>query len=100
MHWEGHELALPRPPKGTCWEAVFSTEADQELIKDKPNNQDEELLRNVPPRSIAVYISVPVKEQAMEKGRKNVDMTTEELSMRPILRRLKRMNRLYAWIAI
>ena len=70
MHWESHELALPRPPKGTCWEAVFSTEAGQELIKDKPCSQDEELLRYVPPRSISVYVSVPVKEQALEKGRK------------------------------
>lgn len=25
MHWENHVLALPKPPKGTCWREVFTT---------------------------------------------------------------------------
>ena len=70
MHWEGHELALPRPSKGTCWEEVFSTDAGEKLIKGGRSSQDEELLRYVPPRSIAVYVSVPVKEQALGQGRR------------------------------
>lgn len=70
MHWEGHELALPRPPKGTCWEEVISTEAGEKFIQGERSGQDEELLRYVPPRSIAVYVSVPVKEQTLGKGRK------------------------------
>ena len=28
MHWESHELALPRPPKGQCWKLALSTEAE------------------------------------------------------------------------
>lgn len=56
MHWESHELALPRPPKGTCWELAFSTESWENSPKDGAQGQGGELTRNIPPRSIAVYV--------------------------------------------
>lgn len=58
MHWESHELALPRPPKGSCWEPVLST-AD-ETGGPADGEGAGQLLVSVPPRSIAVYRSVPV----------------------------------------
>ncbi len=71
MHWESHELALPRPPKGTCWKEVFSTEDREEISEKGLESPGEELVRRVPARSIAVYVSEPVIEEkpaAKKKG--------------------------------
>lgn len=57
MHWESHGLALPRPPKGMCWRPAFSTAAEEDSQKEETGN--DELIRVVPPRSIAVYTIVP-----------------------------------------
>lgn len=57
MHWESHGLALPRPPKGMCWRLAFSTAAEEDGQKEETGN--DELIRVVPSRSIAVYTIVP-----------------------------------------
>jgi len=68
MHWESRELALPRLPKELRWEKVFSTETAEG--GKEPEGGREEFLRTVPPRSIAVYISVPAREEetAQDEG--------------------------------
>ncbi len=49
MHWEQRSLALPKLPKGMKWELAFSTEAERRA------EEKDAFLRQVPPRSIAVY---------------------------------------------
>lgn len=51
MHWETRSLALPKLPKGMNWELAFSTQ--EESTED--GEEKDALLRQVPPRSIAVY---------------------------------------------
>lgn len=58
MHWERHELALPRLPKGMKWEAAFSTESGEEDSVLQTGEEKQELVRIVPPRSMAMYVSV------------------------------------------
>lgn len=72
MHWESHELALPRPPKGMCWELVCSTAAEEEgHKKEAETGNDEQLVCRIPPRSIAVYLSVPsCEKKAVKDGEK------------------------------
>ena len=54
MHWELHQLALPKLPRGMKWELVFSTEEWEESMEENGS----ELLKTVLPRSISVYRSV------------------------------------------
>lgn len=58
MHWESHNLALPRLPKGMRWKEAFSTEAGGGGSGAETENGSPELVRTVPPRSMALYISV------------------------------------------
>lgn len=57
MHWESHGLALPRPPKGMCWVTAFSTAEENDGKKAEAGN--DELVRMISPRSIAVYTIAP-----------------------------------------
>ena len=60
MHWERHSMALPRLPKGEVWEVAFSTESAEDRKKGGKETEDgSELVRMIPPRSVAVYIGVP-----------------------------------------
>lgn len=68
MHWESHELALPRPPKGTCWALAFSTETEKNERKTEAECGGGELIRIIPPRSVAVYVNIPVPEQMMVRN--------------------------------
>lgn len=78
MDWVGHELALPRLPRGMSWKTAFSTEGEGDgwLQADRPVSVDEAageqggawgsgglgeaenagLLGKLAPRSITVYI--------------------------------------------
>lgn len=68
MHWEKHELALPKLPKGMRWELAFSTE-DTESGADGENMDS---LRKAGSRSISVYCGkvVPVSRLQERKERK------------------------------
>lgn len=55
MHWESHALALPKLPRGMEWELAFSTEP--ESMRQDGGREGECLLREVPPRSIAMYVA-------------------------------------------
>jgi len=57
MHWECHELALPKLPRGMKWEAAFSTENRFSEGRDGADSVLTELVRKIAPRSIAVFIS-------------------------------------------
>lgn len=63
MHWESHELALPKLPKGMYWKMVFATEdaAKQEKTAGGDNT------RRIAPRSIAAFIGVPQQEKKEQK---------------------------------
>lgn len=64
MHWENHELALPRLPRGMKWERVLAT--------GEETAAEEEYVRRLPPRSTAVYCSVCEQEKTVKrKSRKN-----------------------------
>lgn len=47
MHWEVHELALPKLPKNMKWKKVFSTEEETDLLRLE--------LKQIGGRSISVY---------------------------------------------
>lgn len=53
MHWEQHQLALPKLPRGMRWELAFSTGEDGGETKEN----ESDLLKDVAPRSISVYRS-------------------------------------------
>lgn len=72
MHWESHELALPRPPKGTCWTLAFSTEAEENERKPESESGGDELIRRIPARSIAVFVNIPLPEQKTCRGGEKV----------------------------
>lgn len=65
MHWEPHEFALPKLPKGLKWHLSFNTDAgEQNGIYQKGK---EPVLKNqkqfmVPPRSIVVFIGLKATE--------------------------------------
>lgn len=61
MHWESHKLALPRLPKGMKWETAFQTDEDGAKDRDRAAGRKEEFQRIIPPRSIAVFVSVQTK---------------------------------------
>lgn len=64
MHWERHELALPKLPKGMRWERVFAT--------GEETAAEEEYIRLIPARSTAIYCSVMEQERTVRrKSRKN-----------------------------
>ncbi len=84
MHWEVHELALPRLPKGLCWTLLFFTDdgpkkglagrGRQAVDAGKAAEGGQEPLGNIcvlGPRSIAVYVSAP-EEPQKRKGRKDM----------------------------
>jgi len=54
MHWEAHELALPRLPKGMKWEPVYCT--GEEI----PQKKSEDSVRWIAGRSIVVFKSKAV----------------------------------------
>ncbi len=56
MHWDSHDLALPKLPKGMEWELAFSTEREGNRKEDREEEGDQ-LLRQVPSRSIAMYVA-------------------------------------------
>ncbi len=69
MHWESHELALPRLPKEMEWKQLYSTDEESHMIKENGDvalNKGEEtavesvqndLVRLIPGRSIAIFKS-------------------------------------------
>ena len=59
MHWEDHELALPKLPKDMHWKTVFATEAE--------TGDEGEYLRCIPARSIVIYCSEKEQEKAVRK---------------------------------
>lgn len=69
MHWESHELALPKLPKGLFWKPLFSTDRGEQ----KTNWQDGEAVYGtiacvLGPRSIAAYVSA--RESVSERSEK------------------------------
>lgn len=72
MHWEPHELALPRLPKELCWEMVCSTrKLEEDKWKERPETAElpNELCRSIPGRSIVIFIGKDKeKEQEMTKN--------------------------------
>lgn len=68
MHWESHELALPRPPKGKCWNLAFSTDTEEDGQERRTETgSDEQLLCRILPRSISVYVSAAICQQKAAK---------------------------------
>ena len=64
MHWESHDLALPKLPKGMKWEIAVMTG------EEGKGNVESDNRRCVSPRSITMFIGVPVKgEKAVERQR-------------------------------
>ena len=60
MNWNRQELALPKLPKGMCWAPVFSTDPEFDVRKVPSEKDNTGLLREIPSRSIVMFISVPV----------------------------------------
>ncbi len=58
MHWDSRRLALPRLPAGMRWEEAFATESADAVRKTTSAEECGEFRRNIPPRSITVYLSV------------------------------------------
>ncbi len=73
MHWESHGLALPRPPRGTAWELAFSTETPEGEWGENQDGGEEELIRKIPPRSIAVYTSAPIPGTGRKAGKQKAE---------------------------
>lgn len=64
MHWDTHEFALPRLPKNLEWHLLFRTEEtgkdtaqESEQKKEKASAAYSGLVKRLPPRTVAVFIS-------------------------------------------
>lgn len=64
MHWESHELALPKVTAQTKWEVVLCSANDERDVKIIENKTVK-----IAPRTIAVLVCKPVKEK--RDGEKN-----------------------------
>lgn len=64
MHWEGHDFALPRLPKGQVWRKVLDTEEGEQAEEKEPLDRKrvqaagEGQTVGTSPRSITLYQSV------------------------------------------
>ena len=61
MHWEPHEFALPKLPKGMMWHLAFNTDANEN--NGIYRHGEEPVLKNqkqfmVPPRCVVVFIGL------------------------------------------
>lgn len=66
MHWESHELALPKLPKGMRWELAVSTEKQKKEQEDAENDNR----RKISPRSITMFIGVKAEGKNLkERGK-------------------------------
>ncbi len=74
MHWEPHEFALPKLPKGMKWHIAIRTDEEKDGIY--PEGRElllpEQKKTMIPPRTIVVFIgkpeaSVPVEEEKPEE---------------------------------
>lgn len=81
MHWEDHELALPKLPKGMVWERAFSTEPDVLPKKNGGARDGDDLMRTIPSRSIIVYVSAAARKRPENDGRKAGRGEADEQSM-------------------
>ena len=73
MHWEAHELALPKLPKGMRWTRLLSTVRDREAPEGErqPSLEEGRILTQA--RSVCVYCSEPdplYKEKTKKSRRK------------------------------
>ena len=73
MHWEAHELALPKLPKGMRWTRLLSTVRDREAPEGErqPSSEEGRILTQA--RSVCVYCSEPdplYKEKTKKSRRK------------------------------
>ena len=57
MHWEAHELALPKLPKGFWWKLLAQTAPAPEA--EKIGEEKTEAAAVLSPRSVAIYLSAP-----------------------------------------
>lgn len=84
VHWESHELALPRLPKGMTWKTLLTTEMNEKEPKEKRPEQgrenrkagaEETAVCTLAPRSIRVYISVTenaIKQKKQPANKKSI----------------------------
>jgi glycogen operon protein len=73
MHWEKHELALPRLPKGMKWKLLLTTDGRPQITA--PESEEAQGAGNMcllEARSIAVFISEAEQETAAKKRTKTV----------------------------
>ena len=58
MHWESHEFALPKLPRGMKWHIAIRTDAEKNGIypEGKEPLLPEQKKSVVPPRTIVVFI--------------------------------------------
>lgn len=82
MHWEAHEFAMPKLPRGLRWELLLETDMAGESIAGKSmagksmagesiagrdlaagEEQEQRIMSLVPPRTVAVFISRGTQEQ-------------------------------------
>ena len=67
FHWKEQQLALPKPPKGTKWKALFTTAATGSE-EEKLLMVGEDLTTLVPARTIEVYQTVPDPASFRKEG--------------------------------
>ena len=71
-------MALPRLPKGAVWELAFATETGGNSGKRaEETERDTEYVRRIPPRSMAVYVSVLEKTCVSAPGETCVSVPEE-----------------------
>ncbi len=77
MHWEEHDFALPKLPKGLKWELLLATDEMSKSKTDQEENKEltTDLRALVSARSIKIFIGVLDKTQKMVKTTKYKDST-------------------------
>lgn len=72
MHWDKHNLALPKLPKGMDWKVLLGTGEEKDIII-----HSEDSVFECPARSICILTSVPAENKAPNKRKAAAKNTNE-----------------------
>lgn len=70
MHWETHEMALPKLPKGMAWVKISDTAENME--KQNADESDQDMMIKTEPRSVVIYKTKEVPIPKKGKGKRSL----------------------------
>ena len=73
MHWEKHELALPKLPRGMEWKQIINTDRTVQEENGEIEQNQEYRMCEINPRSISIFISTQTGLKKQRNRKDSVD---------------------------